>query len=132
MTEPYYYTGYAGQEKKRKYWDEALGEIHFKNENQVEIWVRVLGQVSDGYWGNRIRDWMFWYQLKPIVDGTLGWKRYDDVVPIRDEWPIDYCDIEDNLRGDEWEKVPEEKFQEDLRDVSESVSTSLRRIGYLS
>jgi len=130
---PYYWDGpLHDEEHKKYYWEEAKGEIHFKNDDQLYLWRLILGQISDGYWENKINNWRFWYELKPIVDGALGWKRYDDVVPLGDEWPTDYYPIMENL----WNEMPtgysHTKFEIELADVASSVATSLRKIGYLS
>ena len=51
------------------------GKIHFENDIQRSIWENfILGQLSDGMWENECVDYKFWFNLEPIVDGTLGWE----------------------------------------------------------
>jgi hypothetical protein len=59
------------------------GEIHFSKNSQIALWEGIiLGNLSDGYWTNYNIDWKFWYEMKPILFFPLGWKRYDNYVPI--------------------------------------------------
>ena len=64
---------------------EKKGEIHFENDVQLAIWCNeIRGQLSDGHWENdSSTDWVHWFDLDPVSDGTIGWKRYDDYVPMR-------------------------------------------------
>jgi hypothetical protein len=139
---PYYFVGEPyTEERKHWYWDEAKGEIHFQTRSQLAIWVReCLGQISDGVFENSDCDFGFWYDLRPIVDGTLGWKRYDDVVP-QGMWPTDLSEVREYvgermleygraeaLDPDDYD---EDAFDQDCEAIERSVGTSLRKIGYL-
>ena len=86
--------------------NKIVGEIHFENNEQAAIWKHfILGQLSDGQYENdSSTDWIHWHSLKIIVDGTLGWKRYDDHVPTR-------------LYYDFWNDIYDPNFEEVLEIV---------------
>lgn len=136
----------SNPEAREYWWDNPQGEIHFRNRSQLRIWVQEwLGQISDGVWENSNVDYAHWYSLKPIIDGRLGWKRYDDYVPIGGEWPYEQWQLLEYV-GDRmmqygaegWkedghtDRYTKEQFQKDLDDISKSIKTSIRRIGYVS
>ena len=123
---------------KRYYWEDNEGEIHFNNDKQKALWLLLQGQLSDGQWENSDVDWCFWTKLKVIVDGTLGWKCYDDYIPDG-EWPVNIFELEDTL--DDYKKsietfldieeIDEETWYDDVHDVEQSMGKSIRKIGYL-
>jgi len=139
---PYYYDGQ--NENKKYYWDEGFGEIHFMNERQGWIWLNcVLGQLSDGYWENSNVDYIFWFKLKVICDGKLGWKVNDDSMPIG-IWPVQLNFIYEEIirrvkyKFDEYEDIELEinngaynLLQLDIQSIEDSMGTSLRPIGYI-
>jgi len=114
-------------------------EIHFENDQQKAIWMMLLGQLSDGYWENSNINWMFWYSLTPIVDGTLGWKVDHNNIPSG-EWPVDISCLEEHLYDIfqpavenyfDLESYSNDQFYEDYKKVEISMGKSLRKIGYL-
>jgi hypothetical protein len=84
-------TYYYENNEKKQY--EPKGEIYFKNNIQIALWEgEILGQISDGIWENSEVDWLFWIHMKPIIsEDIIGWKRYDNYVPIN--WAIDLYEL---------------------------------------
>jgi len=145
-TGPYYYPN-SKEEKdlppeqwtKGYWWGEDIGEIYFENNSQKAIWMALQGQLSDGNWENRNVDWKFWTKLKPIIDkNKLGWKVNGDYIPYG-EWPVDIYELEcvwDDLYGvakyfSENTNYEKENFNNDINQVTKSMATSLRPIGYI-
>jgi hypothetical protein len=137
---PWFYVDYKNDpDKKDYYWKNSGKEIHFKNSCQKAIWILIQGQLSDGHWENRDVDWSFWMELKPIVDGTIGWKTKGVYVP-RGEWPVYIFELDKDILLDIKETLQKyfkindytnETFETDIQEVMDSMGTSLRTIGYI-
>ena len=68
------------------------GKIHFETEVQGAIWENVvLGQLSDGLWEDGpdwCKDWEFWWNLEPVIDGNIGWECDVDPSDGKTSYPL--------------------------------------------